>query len=251
MKRRDFMKTVANGAGALAVANLAAVSLADEPANPNPTADPLSPHKESPMYTLKKLPYAYDALEPYIDARTIEIHHSKHEQTYVNNLNAALEKYPELHSLPVVQVIANLNRVPEEVRTKVRNNGGGVANHEMYFDMMGPKKGGEPVGKLAAAIDSAFGSFAEFQKAFAAKAVAQFASGWAWLSLDGNGKLQIETTPGHDTPIMFGRKPILVLDVWEHAYYLRHQWRRADSVADWWHLLDWEQADRNYTSATG
>jgi superoxide dismutase, Fe-Mn family len=251
MKRREFIKTVAQGAAALAAANLAASGLADEPAGPNAIPHSDHTHKESPMYTLKQLPYAFDALEPSIDARTVEIHHTKHEQTYVNNLNAALEKYPELHALPVVEVIAHLDRVPEEVRTKVRNNGGGVANHEMYFGMMGPQKGGQPVGKLAAAIDSTFGNFTEFQKKFAAAAVAQFASGWAWLSLDGNGKLAIETTPGHDTPIMFGRKPILVIDVWEHAYYLKHQWQRANSVADWWHVLDWEHAERNYSRALG
>lgn len=199
------------------------------------------------MHTLTKLPYAYDALEPYIDARTMEIHHTKHHQTYVDKLNAALEKHPSLQSLSVTDLIADLSRVPEDIRTTVRNNGGGHANHDMFFTMLGPKKGGRPVGKLAAAIDGAFGNFEEFQKQFAAAAAAHFASGWAWLSADGERKLKIETTPGHDTPIMTGRRPILVLDVWEHAYYLKHQNRRPDSIADWWHVLDWEKAEEQFT----
>jgi superoxide dismutase, Fe-Mn family len=198
------------------------------------------------MHTLIKLPYAYDALEPHIDARTMEIHHTKHHQTYVDKLNAALEKHPQLQSLSSVELIADLSRVPEDIRTAVRNNAGGDANHVMFFTMLGPKRGGRPVGKLAAAIDAQFGGFEAFQKQFAAAAVGHFASGWAWLSLDRAGKLLIETSPGHDSPIMAGRKPILVLDVWEHAYYLKHQNRRADSVAAWWNVLDWEQAERNF-----
>ena len=198
------------------------------------------------MHALIKLPYAYDALEPHIDARTMEIHHTKHHQTYIDKLNAALEKYPELQSLSSVELISDLNRVPEAIRTAVRNNAGGDAAHVMFFTMLGPKKGGKPVGKLAAAIDAAFGSFEEFQKKFAAAAAGHFASGWAWLSLDGDGKLVIETTPGHDSPIMAGRKPILVLDVWEHAYYLKPQNRRPDSVKDWWNVIDWGKAEENF-----
>ena len=198
------------------------------------------------MHTLTKLPYAYDALEPHIDARTMEIHHTKHHQTYVDKLNGALEKHPELFKLSVIELIADLNRVPEDIRTVVRNNGGGHANHEMFFTMLGPKRGGQPVGRLAAAIDATFGDFGQFQQKFAAAAVAHFASGWAWLSVDDGGKLLVETTPGHDSPVMAGRRPILVLDLWEHAYYLKHQNRRADSVAAWWNVLDWEQAERNF-----
>lgn len=239
MRRRDFIRTVAGG---LAVSNLAIFSSADEPSQPKTVSKP----KDQPMYTLTKLPYAFDALEPYIDARTVEIHHTKHQQTYVDKLNAALKDYPQLQNLSVTQLIADLSRVPEAIRTVVRNNGGGVANHELYFAMMTPgRPDNRPVGKLAVAIDAAFGGFEAFQQKFAAAAVAQFGSGWAWLSLDGD-KLLIETTPGHDTPVMSGRKPILVVDVWEHAYYLKHQWRRADSVADWWHLIDWQCAERNF-----
>ncbi|MCE5267819.1 MAG: superoxide dismutase [Planctomycetaceae bacterium] len=199
------------------------------------------------MYTLTKLPYAFDALEPYIDARTVEIHHTKHQQTYVDKVNAAIKDYPQLQGLPINDLIADLDRVPEAIRTTVRNNGGGVANHELYFAMMRPgKQENRPIGKLAAAIDSQFGGFDQFQQKFSAAAVAQFGSGWGWLSLDKQGKLAIETTPGHDTPVMFGRKPVLVVDVWEHAYYLKHQWRRADSIADWWHLINWDFAERNF-----
>ena len=198
------------------------------------------------MHTLTTLPYAYDALEPYIDARTMEIHHTKHHQTYVDKLNAALEKHPRLQSLSAVELIANLDDVPEDIRTAVRNNGGGHANHELFFTMLGPKRGGQPTGRLASAIDDAFGSFEDFQKKFAGAAVTQFGSGWAWLSVDGDGGLSIETTPGHDSPIMVGRKPVLVLDVWEHAYYLKHQNRRADSVTAWWNVLNWDLAEQNF-----
>jgi superoxide dismutase, Fe-Mn family len=199
------------------------------------------------MHTLTKLPYAYDALEPHIDARTMEIHHTKHHQTYVDKLNGALEKYPQLQTRSAVELIADLSQVPEDIRTAVRNNGGGHANHAMFFTMLGPKCGGRPVGKLAAAIDATFGGFEPFQQKFAAAAVAHFASGWVWLSTDGGGKLLIETTPGHDSPIMVGRKPIVVLDLWEHAYYLKHQNRRAESVTAWWNVLDWQQAEENFT----
>jgi len=199
------------------------------------------------MHMLTKLPYAYDALEPHIDARTMEIHHTKHHQTYVDKLNAALEKYPQLQSLSAVELIADLSRIPEDIRTAVRNNGGGHANHEMFFTMLGPNFDGRPTpGVLAAAIDADFGDFEQFQRKFAATALAHFASGWAWLSADAEGKLLIETTPGHDSPVMVGRKPILVLDLWEHAYYLKHQNRRADSIAAWWNVLNWEIAERNF-----
>ncbi|MBN1396092.1 MAG: superoxide dismutase [Pirellulales bacterium] len=199
------------------------------------------------MYALTKLPYAFDALEPHIDARTMEIHHTKHHQSYVDKLNAALEKYPKLHTLPIAELLADLDQVPEDVRTAVRNNGGGVVNHDLFFATMSPDGGGRPVGKLAGAIDETFGGFEQLQKKFAAAAVGVFGSGWAWLSAEKNGKLLIETTPGHDTPLMFGRKPVLVVDVWEHAYYLKHQNRRPDSIADWWNVVDWDKAERNYT----
>jgi len=238
MKRRDFIQAVAGGAGTLAVANLAGSPRAEE--------NTISRNKERIMYTLAKLPYAFDALEPHIDARTMEIHHTKHHQSYVDKLNAALEKYPKLHSLPIPKLIADLDQAPEEVRTAVRNNGGGVVNHDLFFAMMGPNRGGRPVGKLAAAIEEAFGGFEQFRQKFAAAAAGHFASGWAWLSREKNGKLLIETTPGHDTPLMFGRKPVLVLDVWEHAYYLKHQNRRPDSIAAWWNVLDWDHAERNF-----
>ncbi len=242
MNRRDFVKSIANAAGVIAASSLAISASAADPSQKNPVHQ----RKEPIMHTLVKLPYAYDALEPSIDARTMEIHHTKHHQTYVDKLNAALEKYPQLQSLSSVELIADLSRVPEDIRTAVRNNGGGDVNHTMFFTMLSPQGGGRPAGKLAAAIDSAFGDFEQFQKKFAAAAAAHFASGWTWLSADDGGKLLIETTPGHDGPIMVGRKPVLVLDVWEHAYYLKHQNRRGDSVAAWWNVLDWKRAERNF-----
>lgn len=200
------------------------------------------------MHTLVKLPYAYDAMEPYIDGRTMEIHHTKHHQAYINNLNAALEKHPQLQTLSSRELISDLARIPEDIRTAVRNNAGGDANHTMFFLMLKPKANGKPTGKLAAAINVTFGDFEQFQKKFADAAAKHFASGWAWLSRDRDGKLMVETTPGHDSPVTAGRKPILVIDVWEHAYYLKHQNRRADSVGDWWHLIDWDQAEKNFAS---
>jgi len=238
MKRRDFIQTVALGAGAMALTNLSPDLSAE--------AQTFNYSKERKMFTLTKLPYAFDALEPFIDARTVEIHHTKHHQSYVNNLNTALEKHPKLFELSIPELISDLDKVPEDIRTSVRNNGGGVINHDMFFAMMGPNKGGQPVGKLAAAIDKTFGGFEQYQQKFTAAAAGIFGSGWAWLSLDADGKLLIETTPGHDTPLMFGRKPILVLDIWEHAYYLKHQNRRADSIAAWWNVIDWNLAEENF-----
>lgn len=242
MNRRTFIQSVATTA-AVASAWTKAGLLQQSNAAVSHSA-----HKEPVMHTLTPLPYAYDALEPYIDARTMEIHHTKHHQTYVDKLNAALEKYPELQSLSSVELVSDLTRVPEDVRTAVRNNAGGDANHVMFFTMLTPKGGGRPVGKLAGAIDAAFGDFAAFQQKFAAAAASHFASGWAWLSVGPDGKLLIETTPGHDSPWMGGRKPILVLDVWEHAYYLKHQNRRADSIAAWWNVVDWDHAERKFNA---
>lgn len=238
MKRRDFMQTVVGGAGAIALAELSPYAEAEE--------QPLNHSKERKMHTLTKLPYAFDALEPFIDARTMEIHHTKHHQSYVDKLNAALEKYPELQSMPIEKLLADLDNVPDDIRTAVRNNGGGVVNHDLFFGTMGPNKGGRPVGKLAEAIDETFGGFDQFKEKFAAAAGGVFGSGWAWLSRDKDGKLRIETTSGHDTPLMFGRTPVLVLDVWEHAYYLKHQNRRPGSIADWWNVIDWDKAERNF-----
>ena len=200
-------------------------------------------------HTLPALPYAYDALEPHIDARTMEIHHTKHHQGYVNNLNKALENYPELHDQPVDALLRNINSVPEDIRTAVRNNGGGHANHSLFWTIMSPNGGGTPTGELADAINEAFGSFDAFKEAFSNAAATRFGSGWAWLALTGFGKLIVYSTPNQDSPYMDGFTPLLGLDVWEHAYYLNYQNRRADYIAAWWNVVNWEQVAKNYAEA--
>jgi Fe-Mn family superoxide dismutase len=195
-------------------------------------------------FTLPALPYANDALEPHIDARTMEIHHTKHHQAYVNNLNAAIEKAPELASKSLDDLMRGIISVPEAVRTAVRNNGGGHWNHSLFWQLMGPGKGGEPTGKLADAIKSAFGDFNKFKEQFAAAGAGRFGSGWAWLVNDG-GKLSITSTPNQDNPLMEGKTAILGLDVWEHAYYLKYQNRRPDYITAWWNVVNWDAvADR-------
>ena len=190
-------------------------------------------------FTLPPLPYANDALEPHIDAKTMEIHHTKHHQAYVNNLNAAIEKAPELAKKSLDDLMRGVNSVPEAVRAAVRNNGGGHWNHSLFWQLMGPGKGGEPTGKLADAIKSSFGDFAKFKEQFAAAGVGRFGSGWAWLISDG-GKLSITSTPNQDNPLMEGKQAILGLDVWEHAYYLKYQNRRPDYITAWWNVVDWD-----------
>jgi superoxide dismutase, Fe-Mn family len=196
-------------------------------------------------FTLPPLPYSNDALEPHIDARTMEIHHDKHHQAYVNNLNAAIEKAPELAKKSLDDLMRSINSLPEAVRTAVRNNGGGHWNHSMFWEIMGPKKGGEPTGKLADAIKSAFGDFSKFKEQFAAAAAGRFGSGWAWLINDG-GKLSITSTPNQDNPLMDGKTPILGLDVWEHAYYLKYQNKRPDYVAAWWNVVNWDAVAKRF-----
>ena len=196
-------------------------------------------------FTLPALPYANDALEPHIDARTMEIHHTKHHQAYVNNLNAAIEKAPELAGKSLDDLMRGVNSVPEAVRTAVRNNGGGHWNHSLFWQLMGPGKGGEPTGKLADAIKSAFGDFNKFKEQFAAAGVGRFGSGWAWLLNDG-GKLSITSTPNQDNPLMDGKTAILGLDVWEHAYYLKYQNRRPDYIAAWWNVVNWDAVAERY-----
>ena len=192
-------------------------------------------------YVLPPLPYAFDALEPHIDARTMEIHHGKHHQAYITNVNAALESHPDLLKVPVEELVAGLNTLPEAVRTAVRNNGGGHANHSLFWTVMGPSKGGEPAGALGKAIAAAFGDFAAFKDAFSKAAMGRFGSGWAWLVTDKAGKLQVVSTANQDSPLTDGAKPVLGLDVWEHAYYLNYQNRRADYVAAWWNVVNWDE----------
>jgi Fe-Mn family superoxide dismutase len=196
-------------------------------------------------YSLPALPYDVAALEPHIDAQTMQIHHGKHHQAYVNNLNAALEKAPEFQPTPLPEILGNLNRMPEAIRTAVRNNGGGHWNHTAFWRLMAPKAGGEPKGALAQAIATSFGDFAKFKEQFSAAAMGRFGSGWAWLVAQGD-RLAIVSTPNQDNPLMDGKQAILGLDVWEHAYYLKYQNRRADYVAAWWNVVDWGQVEKNY-----
>ena len=194
-------------------------------------------------HLLPKLPYAFDALEPHIDARTMEIHHGKHHAAYVANLNAALEKHPALQAWSVDELLGDLGKAPEDIRTAVRNNGGGHLNHSLFWDLMAPRAGGAPAGPLARAIDSTFGSFDGFKEQFGKAAAGRFGSGWAWLTIR-DGKLCICSSPNQDNPVMSGvsecpGRPILGLDVWEHAYYLKYQNRRADYIAAWWNVINW------------
>jgi len=200
-------------------------------------------------FKLPDLPYAYDALEPHIDARTMEIHHTKHHQAYINNANAALEKYPDLQNKSVEELLKDLNSLPEDIRTVIRNNGGGHANHSLFWPVMGPNGGGQPSGELANAINSAFGSFDNFKDQFSKAAATRFGSGWAWLSVDGSGNLKVTSTANQDNPLSEGLTPILGLDVWEHAYYLNYQNRRPDYISAWWNVVNWDQVAKNYSAA--
>jgi superoxide dismutase, Fe-Mn family len=196
-------------------------------------------------FTLPPLPYDFSALEPHIDAKTMEIHHDKHHQAYVNNLNAAIEKAPELASKSLDDLMKNVNSLPEAVRTAVRNNGGGHWNHSMFWQVMAPKAGGEPGGKVGDAIRKSFGDFAKFREQFAAAAAGRFGSGWAWL-VNSGGKLSITSTPNQDNPLMDGQRAILGVDVWEHAYYLKYQNRRPDYVNAWWNVVNWGEVEKRF-----
>ncbi len=213
-------------------------------------------------YELPKLPYAYDALEPYVDAKTMELHHTKHHQTYVTKLNEALDKHPEISEKPLEELLAAIETLPEDIRTAVRNHGGGHMNHSFFWTIMGPGKGGgagdkdkgdknEPTGTTGDSIKSAFGDFGKFKEEFTKAAVGVFGSGWAWLVLEGGtiadgGQLKIVTTPNQDSPLMKKQKPILGLDVWEHAYYLKYQNRRPEYIDSWWNVVNWEAVEKNF-----
>lgn len=199
-------------------------------------------------FTLPPLPYPPNALEPHIDAKTMEIHHGKHHQAYINNANAKLEAHPALASKSAEEIISNLSAVPEDIRTVVRNNAGGHANHSLFWTVLAPASGAGPTGELATAIDAAFGSLAAMKEKFNAAATTRFGSGWAWLSVD-KGKLIIESTPNQDSPLMEGRTPILGLDVWEHAYYLNYQNRRPDYITAFWNIVNWPEVARRFAAA--
>jgi len=215
---------------------------------------PIEPKTKIMAYTLPKLPYAYDALEPHIDALTMEIHHSKHHNTYVTKLNEALEGQDDLSSKSVEELISNLSAVPEAKRTAVRNNGGGHANHSFFWKILSSGAGGSPTGELAAAIDAKFGGFEAFKKEFATAGATRFGSGWAWLCVKEDGELCVCSTPNQDSPLMKGvvecnGTPVIGLDVWEHAYYLNYQNRRPDYIEAFWSVVDWSKANENYLQA--
>lgn len=199
-------------------------------------------------YVLPQLPYAYDALEPYIDKDTMTIHHTKHHQAYINNLNAALETYPELQKETVEELISNIQLVPENIRTAVHNNGGGHANHSFFWPLLSPNGGGNPKGLIAKEINKKFGSFDKFKEAFNKAAASRFGSGWAWLVLN-NGTLEVYSTANQDSPLMEGKIPLLTLDVWEHAYYLHYQNRRPEYIDAFWNVVNWDQVEKNYQDA--
>lgn len=198
-------------------------------------------------FELPPLRYSYDALEPVIDAQTVEIHYSKHHATYLKNLNAAIEKFPQFFEKSLPEILSDISKVPEEIRTAVKNNGGGVYNHNLYWAGMAPKQVGQPVGKLSAKIKETFGSFDQFKADFEKAGLTRFGSGYAWLSLNKNGVMLIHSTANQDCPLSEHLYPIVVVDVWEHAYYLNYQNRRADYLTNWWNLVNWEEAEKRFT----
>jgi Fe-Mn family superoxide dismutase len=202
-------------------------------------------------FEVPPLPYDYNALEPYIDTQTMQLHHDKHHAAYVNNLNAALQNAPQFAALPIEQLIQRLNEVPDTIRTAVRNNGGGHLNHSMFWQIMTPNGGGQPSGELGNAINSTFGSFDQFKAAFNDAGVKRFGSGWAWLILDKNGSLQVVSTANQDSPLTDGSFPIMGNDVWEHAYYLKYQNRRPDYLNAWWNVVNWSEIEKRYQQAKG
>jgi Fe-Mn family superoxide dismutase len=202
-------------------------------------------------YELPPLPYPLDALEPHIDAKTMEIHHDKHHGAYVTNANNALKDHPDLANKPVEELISNLNAVPEAIRTTVRNNAGGHANHTLFWKIMSPNGGGAPKGELAAAINSTFGGFEQFKEKLNAAGAARFGSGWAWLVVNKDGRLEVMSTANQDNPLMEGLKPVIGVDVWEHAYYLKYQNRRPEYLKAWWNVVNWDEAEKNYQTARG
>jgi Fe-Mn family superoxide dismutase len=203
-------------------------------------------------FTLPDLPYPFDALEPHIDAKTMEIHHDKHHKTYVDNLNAALEKHPEFQAGDDIEaLLRRIDEVPEDIRTAVRNNGGGHANHSMFWRIMGPRGGGEPTGALADAINNEVGGYASLKQQLTDAGKARFGSGWAWLVVDGSGRLKVTHTANQDSPLMEGSYPVLGIDVWEHAYYLNYQNRRPDYLEAWFNTVNWDEVARRYESAGG
>ncbi|KYC41223.1 superoxide dismutase [Scytonema hofmannii PCC 7110] len=242
VNRRHFLFLLGSGAGVLAL---------DAGAFAQKTPSGNQPKSNAPgAIQLPRLPYAYNALEPHIDAKTMQFHHDKHHATYVKNLNVAFNKHPELKGKSVADLLRNLNNVPDDIRTTVRNNGGGHVNHAMFWRIMKPKGGGEPTGAIASAITETFGSFSSFKKQFNEAGVGRFGSGWVWLVRTKNGDLTVMTTPNQDSPIVEGNYPIMGNDIWEHAYYLKYQNRRADYLNAWWNVLNWDEINKRFAASS-
>ncbi|MEA5618085.1 superoxide dismutase [Cronbergia sp. UHCC 0137] len=238
LNRRHFLFLLGAGAGSFALETSA---FAENVLSSNTTT--------TAAIQLPPLPYAYDALEPHIDARTMEFHHDKHHAAYVKNLNGALNKHPELKNKSVEELLRSINKVPSDIRTTVRNNGGGHVNHSMFWKIMKPNGGGEPTGQIASAINQSFGNFAEFKKQFNAAGASRFGSGWVWLVRTKKGNLEITTTANQDSPFMEGKYPIMGNDVWEHAYYLKYQNRRPEYLDAWWNVVNWDEINRRFADA--
>jgi Fe-Mn family superoxide dismutase len=247
LSRRDALKTMGAGAALLSLGAFPVKAAAAEPSSAASRSG-IGPTATKQPFTLPRLGYAYDALAPHIDAETMEIHHTKHHQAYINNANAALEKHAELKDRSAEELLQNLSSVPEAIRTTVRNNVGGHVNHTFFWKVLGPSAGGAPTGQVADAITKAFGSFEAFKAQFNDAAAKRFGSGWGWLSVQG-GALKIHSTPNQDSPLIEGATPLLGVDVWEHAYYLHYQNRRGDYLAAFWNVVNWAQVAQNFQGA--
>ncbi|WP_017651914.1 superoxide dismutase [Fortiea contorta] len=246
INRRHFLFLLAAGTSSFALdaCALAQTSPAGNSSSPSTTPEAAG------VIKLPPLPYPYEALEPHIDAKTMQFHHDKHHAAYIKNLNAALDKHPELKNRSVEELLRKLDRVPEDIRKTVRNNGGGHVNHTMFWEIMKPNGGGEPTGEIANAINQNFGSFAAFKKQFNEAGASRFGSGWVWLVRNKNGKLEVTSTANQDSPLTEGKYPILGNDVWEHAYYLNYQNRRADYLDAWWNVVNWEEINKRLAAAS-
>ncbi|MGQ4648242.1 Fe-Mn family superoxide dismutase [Lyngbya aestuarii] len=244
LNRRNFLILLGAATGTMA---LGAFPAAGEPLVENPSGD--QPLVNEDTFQLPPLPYDYSALEPYIDAETMRFHHDKHHAAYIKNLNAAVNKYPKLKSMSAEDLLRNLHRVPQDIRTTIRNNGGGYVNHKMFWETMDPDGGGEPTGSIATAINETFGSFEAFQELFNEAGSKLFGSGWAWLVLDPKGKLQVTNSQNQDSPLIKGMYPIMGNDVWEHAYYLKYRNDRREYLKQWWNVVNWEEVNRRFEQA--
>ncbi|MBF2073319.1 MAG: superoxide dismutase [Synechococcales cyanobacterium C42_A2020_086] len=250
LNRRHFLSLLGASAGAGAVGSLGLPKLPLLDVEPAQALGlPMRVSQAGETFTLPPLPYDYAALEPYIDAETMQFHHDKHHAAYVKNLNAAVDKHPQLKTMTAEELVSDINALPEDVRTTIRNNGGGHLNHSLFWEIMGPNGGGEPTGAIATAIQEAFGGFSAFQQAFNEAGANRFGSGWAWLVLRPNGRLEVTSTANQDSPLMDGNQPIMGNDVWEHAYYLKYRNRRDEYLNAWWNVVNWDAVNQRYEQA--